>query len=143
MPLKKILNASRHYEHRPVRGETVKTFRWDQQAHVIRRITFSWAQNGSGARQSTDHPKKIGATKFPEIGVGNNTARAIRHYGCCTLYIYVLLQESEKLPRMILQQSQRAMTIDILTQSPPSFVRFPFTQFPSGAWWNIPRHLLY
>ena len=75
MPLKKNLNAFRPYEHRPARGETVKTFRWDQQAHVIPRITFSWAQNGSGARQSTDHPKKIGA-KFPEIVV-SNTAREL------------------------------------------------------------------
>ena len=32
--LKKNLNASRPYEHSPVRGKSVKTFRWD---HKLQR----------------------------------------------------------------------------------------------------------
>ena len=38
--LKKNLNASRPSEHPPVRGENVKTFRWD---HRLRRPNLSMA----------------------------------------------------------------------------------------------------
>ena len=42
--LKKSLNASRPSEHPPVRGENVKTFRWD---HRLQRLLFEDASTNS------------------------------------------------------------------------------------------------